>query len=271
MEKEFQVGFIGAGKMATALAQGLLKAQVLTTEEMIASDPDARAREAFTKAVGVRVVPDNAEVIQRAQIIILAVKPSLVVPVLESAKSKFSPDQLVISIAAGVKLAQIESVLGDRQRIIRVMPNTAVFVGAGVSAYSPNTAALLQDIALVEKYFSAVGMVIRVPEPLMDVVTGLSGSGPAYVCTFIEALADGAVAMGMAKDVALKLAAHTVLGSAKWVIESGAHPAVLRDTVTSPGGTTIAGIRALEEGAFRGTVINAVMAATQRAKELSGA
>lgn len=270
METGLRLGFIGAGKMGTALARGLVRANILGPEQIIAGDPDARAREAFAREVGGIATADNGEVVNRARVIVLAVKPQLVVSVLESVKGRFTSEHLVVSLAAGVPIARLEGVLGERQRIIRVMPNTPVFVGAGVTAFAPNAAALLQDVQLVEKLFSAVGMTVQVHESLMDVVTGLSGSGPAYVYMFIEALSDGAVAMGMPRDVALKMAAQTVLGSARMVLESGVHPGALKDAVASPGGTTIAGIHELEKGAFRADVMSAVIAATRRARELSG-
>ena len=206
--------------------------------------------------------------IQGGEIVILAVKPQMLAPVLAEARPVLTPQQLVVSIVAGVPLAQLMLSLGPTVRIIRVMPNTPSLVGACAAAFSPGGAATADDEQLVERMFRAVGVAYRVPEKLLDAVTGLSGSGPAYVAVVIEALSDGGVLMGLPRDVATTLAAQTVFGTAKMVLEAGLHPGVLKDMVASPGGTTIAGLHALEHGGLRAALMDAVEAATRRAEEL---
>jgi len=262
------VGFVGAGKMATALARGLCQAGFTTPERIVASDVSAAARESFTAHSGAQTVDSNAEVIALSEIIVLAVKPQHFRNVLTELKGKFSSQHLVVSIAAGVALETMVAILGREMRLVRVMPNTPCLVGASASAFCLGGAASPADGRLVLRLLEAVGVAFELPEHLIDSVTGLSGSGPAFVCLVIEALADGGVKMGLPRDVALKLAAQTVLGTARMVLETGEHPAALKDAVASPGGTTIAGLHALERGALRGSLIDAVEAATLRSREL---
>jgi pyrroline-5-carboxylate reductase len=199
---------------------------------------------------------------------VLAVKPDQVSSVLADIRAEFTEKQLLISIAAGVPLAKLEGGLGAGARLIRVMPNTPALVGASATAFALGESARAEDGALAQKLFSAVGVAFQVKEALLDAVTGLSGSGPAYVYLFIEGLSDGGVAAGLPRDVATKLAAQTVLGGAKMVLETGLHPGALKDMVTSPGGTTIEGLHELEKGKLRGTLISAVRAATEKSKKL---
>ena len=263
------IGFLGAGQMATALANGWIANDMLDLARSIAADPHHAAREKFATATGVKAVESNVEVIEACHVIILAVKPQTISGVLAGICSHLKPHHLLISIAAGVTLSHLTELLGASTRIVRVMPNTPALVGASATGYSPGSATKPDDVELVGRLFNSVGTAITVPEHLLDAVTGLSGSGPAYVFVFIEALADAGVRAGLSRDVALKLAAQTVFGSAKMVLQTGTHPAVLKDAVASPAGTTIAGLHALEQAGFRAAVMDAVNAATVRATELA--
>lgn len=268
MSAKLSIGFLGAGKMATALARGFNRAKLAGPGQITASDPVAAARAAFAKETESKAAASNAEVVQSATVIVLAVKPDQVASVLAEVRTHFTNDHLLISIAAGIPLAKLEGALLGEPRVIRVMPNTPALVGESASAYATGKFATSADAELVQKLFSAVGSAFHVKECLLDAVTGLSGSGPAYVYQFIEALSDGGVAAGLPRDVATKLAAQTVLGAAKMVLETGQHPGALKDMVTSPGGTTIEGLHELEKGKLRGTVISAVRAATEKSKKL---
>jgi pyrroline-5-carboxylate reductase len=262
-----RVGFLGAGKMATALARGWLTAGLVRASDLSASDPVAAARQSFTAETGCTAGSDNSPVVEASDLLVLAVKPqSMAGLLLEVRRLLNSP--LVVSIAAGISLKHLQDGLGPGCRLVRVMPNTPCLVGASASAYSASSTATADDVALVDRLMNAVGKAYRVPEGLLDAVTGLSGSGPAYVYVIIEALADGGVRAGLPRDVAQALAAQTVLGAAKMVLETGTHPAVLKDMVASPGGTTIAGLHALERGGLRSALIDAVDAAARRATEL---
>jgi pyrroline-5-carboxylate reductase len=262
------MGFLGAGKMATALARGWLDAGLTLSASVCASDPIPDARDAFAKQTGAFATPSNREVLTRSDLLILAVKPQNLSGLLVEIASALQPHHLVVSIAAGVTLAQLAAGLGAERRVIRVMPNTPCLVGASASAYAAGSTATPQDVALVNRLLNSVGKAIEVPEKLLDAVTGLSGSGPAYVAVMIEALSDGGVRMGLPRDVAQLLATQTVLGTAKMLLETGLQPAALKDMVASPGGTTIAGLHALEAGGLRAALMDAVAAATQRAQEL---
>jgi pyrroline-5-carboxylate reductase len=271
MASKSTIGFFGAGKMATALAKGFVKAGLVTPKQLIASDPSDAARAAFAREVGAKTTAVNAEVVKFAEVLILAVKPDQVTGALAEIRERFTDKNLLISIAAGVTLAKLEAGLGAGARVVRVMPNTPALVGASASAFALGQSALPADAELAQKLLSAVGVAFQVKESLLDAVTGLSGSGPAYVYLFIEGLSDGGVAAGLPRDMATKLAAQTVLGSAKMVLETGLHPAALKDMVTSPGGTTIEGLHELEKGKLRGTVISAVRVATEKSKKLGQA
>jgi len=268
MSDALTIGFLGAGKMATALAQGWIQAGLTTAQHVCASDPVAAAREQFTKTTGAAALTDNSQVVRQCQTIVLAVKPQSMADLLSEIKPSVSAKHLIISIAAGITIKQIAGVLGDDKRIIRVMPNTPCLVGASASAFAASSAATAADVQLTERLLSSVGRAMQVQEKLLDAVTGLSGSGPAFVAIMIEALADGGVRMGLPRDLAMMLAMQTVLGSAKLLLELGLHPGELKDMVASPAGTTIAGIQALERGGMRAALIDAVEAATLRAVEL---
>jgi pyrroline-5-carboxylate reductase len=268
MPSKLTIGFLGAGKMATALAKGFIRAKLVTPRQLIASDPLSAATAAFAKEVGSKTTASNAEVAQFADVLILAVKPDQVPGVLADIREHFTEKHLLISIAAGIPISKMEGGLGANARVIRVMPNTPALVGASASAYALGKSARPEDGALAQKLFSSIGVAFQLREYLLDAVTGLSGSGPAYVYLFIEGLSDGGVAAGLPRDIATKLAAQTVLGGAKMVLDTGLHPGALKDMVTSPGGTTIEGLHELEKGNFRATAISAVRAATEKSRKL---
>jgi len=268
MATSSSIGFLGAGKMATALAKGFVRAEIVFPKEIIAGDLSDAALKNFTKETGAKAAASNTEVLKFANIVILAVKPDQVAGVLTELRGGFTKQHLLISIAAGVTLAKLEAALPAGARVIRVMPNTPALVGESASAFALGKSATAADGELAKKLLSAVGVAFQVKESLLDAVTGLSGSGPAYVYLFIDALSDGGVASGLPRDIATKLAAQTVLGSAKMVLETGQHPGALKDQVTSPGGTTIEGLHELEKGKLRAAVMSAVRAATEKSKKL---
>jgi pyrroline-5-carboxylate reductase len=268
MASNLTIGFLGAGKMATALAKGFIQAKLLTAQQVIASDPVEAARAAFGREVGAKVTGFNPDVVGFSSVLVLSVKPDQVDSVLGEISRHLGDRHLVISIAAGIPLERLESHLNEQARVIRVMPNTPALVGCSASAFALGKSATGEDGQLAQQLFSAVGVAYQVKESLLDAVTGLSGSGPAYAYLMIEALSDGGVAAGLPRDVATRLAAQTLLGSAKMVLETGLHPGALKDMVTSPGGTTIEGIHELEKGMVRGALMNAVRAAADKAKKL---
>jgi len=268
MASTLKIGFLGAGKMASALAKGFVSAKIVSPRQIIASDVVEPARAAFAREVGGRATDSNAEVLRFANVLILAVKPDQVVGLLGEIKPLFTAEHLLISIAAGVTLAKLEAELPAKARVIRVMPNTPALVGAGASAYALGAAASGEDGALAQMLLGAVGVAVGVKESLLDAVTGLSGSGPAYAFLIIEALSDGGVAAGLPRPIATQLAAQTLLGAAKMVLETGKHPGELKDMVTSPGGTTIEGLHRLERGRIRAALISAVRAAAAKAQQL---
>ncbi len=262
------VGFLGAGQMATALAKGWAAAGLLDAAASRAADPYPAARDAFTRATGVPTADTNADVLAACDVVVLAVKPQVMAALLDELRPKVAARHLVVSIAAGVTLDALAAGLGGDARLVRVMPNTPCLVGASAAGYAAGPAATPADVALVGRLFGAVGKAFALPERLLDAVTGLSGSGPAFVYVMNEALADGGVRAGLPRDVAQALAAQTVFGAAKMVLETGTHPAALKDAVASPGGTTIAGLHALERAGVRAGLMDAVTAAALRAEEL---
>jgi pyrroline-5-carboxylate reductase len=262
-----KLGFLGSGKMASALARGVIASGAFAPSDLLLSDVVAAAAESLAKATGGSVARTNADLAASAETIVLCVKPNDAVNALRDLGPALK-GRLIISIVAGLATKALEEAAGGAARVIRVMPNTPALVGQGAAAYALGSAATEADAELVEKLFRSVGIIVRVREPLLDAVTGLSGSGPAYVFTVIEALADGGVLMGLSRDLALQLAAQTVAGAATMVRETNEHPATLRDQVTSPGGTTIAGLEALEKSGLRAALIAAVRAATERSREL---
>jgi len=264
------IGFLGAGKMATALARGVINAGVVSAGDVIASDPIGTAREAFAHATGARVTERNSEVVAASDVVVIAVKPNQVVGLLEELSADWNTGRhLVVSIAAGVTLARMEAAGPAGLRVIRVMPNTPALVGASASAFAVGSSATRADAQTVQQFLGSVGIALEVKEKLLDAVTGVSGSGPAYGFLMIEALADGGVAAGLPRDIAQRLAAQTLLGAAKMVLETGQHPGALKDAVCSPGGTTIEAIHALEKGGVRAALIGAVRVAADKAKAMA--
>src|SRR3990170_521403 len=261
-----KIGFVGAGNMAEALVKGLLASGVFTREQIILSDVIQERLHLMSSIYGVKTTPKNKDVVKSSDLIILAVKPNMVSRVLSEIKGLLTSKKVLISIAAGIPTSYIS----EKMKIVRVMPNTPALVLTGASVLYFNSQINQKEKDSIRSIFESVGTVDVVEhEDLLDAVTGLSGSGPAYVAMFIEALSDGGVKMGLTKNMALKLAAQTVYGTAKMVLEGGLHPAEFKDKVSSPGGTTIEGIHELEVGGLRGSVISAVQAATRRSKELS--
>ena len=263
-----RLGFIGAGQMARALARGIHATDRFASSQLVAHDPSAEALAAFAEDIaGARAVSDNRAVVAAADCVILAVKPQN----LEAAATELAAVPrdhcLFVSILAGVSLATLCERLGTK-RIVRVMPNTPCLLGCGASGYATGPGVSAGDRELVQELLTCVGTAVEFEERHLDAVTGLSGSGPAYVYTIIEALSDGGVRMGLPRAAATRLAAQTVLGAARMVLETGDHPSVLRDRVTSPGGTTIAGLQVLERNGIRSAIIDAVEAATDRSREL---
>lgn len=263
-----KVGFLGAGNMGEAMIRGLLKAGIVPAEDIFVTDVRLDRLQQLGKLYGIHTLSDNSLLVKRVDVVILAVKPQIIHPVLKEVGPAVNPKKLVISVAAGVPTAALRADLPRGVRLIRVMPNTPALVLEGMTAVAKADGLQRGDLETAEEIFGAVGKVVVLEEEALDAVTGLSGSGPAYVALMIEALTDGGVKMGLDRLTAMTLAAQTVLGSAKLLIETGAHPGQLKDMVTSPGGTAIAGIAALEEGGVRRTLISAVERATLRSREL---
>jgi pyrroline-5-carboxylate reductase len=263
-----RVGFIGAGNMGEALVKGLLAANRLSSDAIFATDVRLERLKLLGRQYGIQVLGSNPDLVGQADVVILAVKPQTMATVLEEIAPAVMPRHLLISIAAGVKTSRLRQHLPRAVRLIRVMPNTPALVLEGVTAVARAEGLEPGDMETAEQIFGAVGKVVVLDEDLMDAVTGLSGSGPAYVAMVVEALADGGVNMGLDRATAMTLATQTVLGAARLLLETGTHPGQLKDMVASPGGTTIAGVAALEEGGIRSTLIRAVEQATIRSREL---
>ncbi|GAX61439.1 pyrroline-5-carboxylate reductase [Candidatus Scalindua japonica] len=266
-----KIGFIGGGKMAEALVKGLLRTKLSPVDNIIVSDVDNKRCKTLEKEIGINTSLENKKVIANSDVIILAVKPNVVGVILEELKNDITEKHLVVSIAAGIPLDFMESSLNKGCRVTRVMPNTPCLVGEAAAGYALGKNATPNDGELVGQILNAVGKSFLLEEKYLDAVTGLSGSGPAFIYMVIEALTDGGVKMGLPRDVSTALAAQTVFGAAKMVLESGMHVGELKDSVTSPGGTTIEGLHALEKGGLRSTLINAVEVATKKSKRLGRA
>ena len=270
MLKDKKIAIIGGGKMGSIIAQGLIAQKISSNKDIIVTDIDAARLEFLRKSIKLKVSQDNEKAVKGADIIILAVKPQNMAATLKEISSAVDKTKIVISIAAGITTAFIESHLAKGARVLRVMPNTPALIGEGAAAVAKGSCAKKSDAKLAHIIFNAVGISVEVEESLIDAVTGLSGSGPAYCFLIIEALIDAGEKMGLPRDLAAKLTMQTMLGSARLCLSSDKQPAELREMVTSPGGTTIAGLKVLEEGKIRATIISAVEAATKRSKELAG-
>ncbi len=268
MLKNRQVGLVGTGNMGEALIKGLLHGHVCKPEQIFCSDTRPERLKVVRETYGVKGTSHNIEVVKHSEILILAVKPQIMKQVVSEVSKYLDLSKLIISIAAGVPLDAIESCVNKELKLIRVMPNICVSVREGVSAIAGGKHIHKEDLMIAKTIFDSVGKSLFVEETLLDAVTGLSGSGPAYIFLIIDALADAGVKVGLSRNDALILASQTVLGAAKMLIETGEHPGKLKDLVTSPGGTAIAGLHTLEEGGLRTTLMNAVEVATQRSKAL---
>jgi pyrroline-5-carboxylate reductase len=262
------LGFIGAGNMAEAMIRGIIENQVVRSDQILATDISVERKEHVSKTFDIGTTKDNHTLVDRCNVIFLAVKPQAVPSVLKDIGATMGPEKLLISIAAGVPIGTLSAGMPKGPRIVRTMPNTPVTVMEGAMGIASDSPAHAEDLETVETLFQPIGRTVRIEEKLLDAVTGLSGSGPAYVFIMLEALADGGVKMGLPRDVAETLAAQTLLGSAKLFLETRMNPGALKSMVTSPGGTTIAGIHELEKGGIRASIMNAVEAATKRSVEL---
>jgi pyrroline-5-carboxylate reductase len=263
------IGFIGGGNMAEALIRGLVEAGI-GPDKIGVSDPRQERLDELAKKYGLRTDLDNLSIARSAEVVVLATKPQVLPSVLDQLRGQ-AEDKLFVSVAAGIPTTLIQERLGEGTRVIRAMPNTPALVGAGATALALGKDANEEDARIGTSIFDAVGVTEILKENQLDAVTGLSGSGPAYVFVVLESMADAGVKLGLPRPVALKLAAQTVMGSAKLLLDTNGHPGQLKDMVTSPGGTTIAGLHALEQGGLRNTLMSAVEAATKRAKELGEA
>jgi pyrroline-5-carboxylate reductase len=268
MTLDKKIAFLGAGNMAGALVKGLLGAHACLPEQILVTDVREERLAQLKREHGVATSLDNAYAATWADVVVLATKPQIFDRLLTQIENAVRPETLVISIAAGVPVSAIEGRLPPSTRVVRTMPNTPALVEAGATAIAAGTHATPDDLAVTRAIFASVGVVVQLDESLLDAATGLSGSGPAYIFLIIEALSDAGVKVGLHRDSAQLLAAQTVLGSAKLLIDTGEHPGRLKDMVTSPGGTAIAGLHTLEAGGLRTTLMNAVEAATHRAQEL---
>ena len=264
-----KVAVLGAGKLGGIILQALLREGLLSKELTRATVRHSDRAFRLAEKLRIEVGTDNAKAVQGADIIFICVKPQTVQEVLEEIRPHISPGQLVISVAASVSTSQIESVLGVKTAVVRAMPNTPCALGAGMTGLCKGSYVSPDEIALACMLFDVVGRTVVVDEKHMDAVTGLSASGPAFIYIILESLAEAGVKVGLPRDVATLLAAQTTMGAAKVVLETGDHPALLKDAVTTPAGCTIDGIMELEEGKLRVTLIKAVVKATQRAKELA--
>lgn len=270
MNKIGQIGFLGGGKMAKAMAKGFISAGLTKPENLRASvhPADTISFESF-KGLGAEVITENIPIVEKSDIIFVSVKPNCVSKVLQDIKP-ISSGKLFISVAMGVTLSELEKNVSNKSRVIRIMPNTPVLIQQGCSVFVRGSNASDNDAQITQKLLESIGTCEEVDESLLDPITALSGSGPAYVFVMIEALADGGVQMGLPRDLAYRLAAQTVLGAGQLVKESGKHPGQLKDDVTSPAGSTAAGLCYLEKTAFRASVAGAVEAATLRCRDISG-
>jgi len=270
MEINKKIGFIGSGNMAQAIIKGLLSKNIIKPENIIASDPDEKKLQKLCEEKRIKTTKNNLEVIENAEIIILAIKPNVFKQVLQEIKGLIREDQILVSIAAGISIDFIKNhIKNEKIKIVRVMPNMPALVGEGMSAICCNQNLSEEELIYIKDIFDSIGKSEFIDEKYMDSVTAISGSSPAYVYLFIEALADGGVLLGLPRDIAYRLASQAVLGAAKMVLETNMHPGVLKDFVCSPGGTTIEAIKVFEKNGFRGIVMDAMVACYEKAKKLS--
>jgi pyrroline-5-carboxylate reductase len=270
LPKHLRIAVLGAGKMGGILLSAFLKSGLVAPDAVIATVAHRARAEALQSQLHIAVTTDNAAAVRDADIVLIGVKPYQMADLIQSIRPTLKPGALLVSIAASTKTSEIEAAAGTGTAVIRAMPNTPAKLGAGITAICRGRHVTDDQLALAQSIFSTVGRVVTVDEKHMDAVTGLSGSGPAFIYIILEALAEAGVNVGLPRDVATELAAQTAYGAAKMVLETGSHPALLKDEVTTPAGCTVAGILALEEGGLRVTLINAVQRATLRARELSG-
>ena len=268
MSEDQTIAFVGAGNMAGALIRGLIGTATVPADQIIAADPDEARLSLLESELGIRVTRDNGEAVREATVVVLAIKPQVFAQVLPSIATAMGSETLLVSIAAGISTRMIEGAVPPGSRVIRTMPNTPALVGAGATAIAAGSHASDADLEIAETLFRSVGISVRVPEAQIDAVTGLSGSGPAYVFAMIEALRDAGVREGLPEEIALRLASQTVFGAARLLLDEGEAPEVLRERVTSPGGTTRAGLDALAQAGFTDAIVGAVRAATRRSVEL---
>lgn len=264
-----KIAFLGAGNMAEAIIKGILKKELLYPYEISVSDIKKERRDHFSNKYKINVFHDNTKAIKDVDVIVLSVKPQVINQVIEDIKTAVSDNQAIISIAAGISTKYIESKFKKKTMIVRVMPNMSVLINQGISAISLGKYAREKEEKIVWEIFNAVGEVVKIEEKLMDAVTALSGSGPAYVFIFLEALTDAGVELGISREIAFKLVIETIKGAVLTVLKTGKHPVLLKEKVASPGGTTISALHALEEGGFRSSIISAVRTAAKKALELS--
>ncbi len=265
-----RIGFIGSGNMGEAMIAGIIKSKLMSGSDIIVSDLDEKKLKNMANLYKVETTVDSKEVAQKADIVVLSVKPNIYDIVLKSIKESLSKDKLIVSIAAGKSIESIQKILGSEVKIIRTMPNTPALVGEGMAGICSNENVTPDELSEIKAIFESFGKAEIVPEYLIDAVIGISGSAPAYVFMFIEAIADAGVLEGMPRDKAYKFAAQAVLGSAKMVLESGKHPGELKDMVCSPGGTTIEAVATLEAEGFRGAIIKAIGDCIKKSKKMSG-
>jgi len=272
--KNKKIGFIGGGNMAEAIIKGMLSSSTISGSNIFVSEPNKSRQKFLISEYKIKVMKDNLDLVKKTDVLIVAVKPQIIRQVLKDVTEHINEKKLVISVAAGVPISQIEKALSNGKKkklsIVRTMPNTPSVVQEGVTAITAGKGVGKSDLKISHEIFQSVGRTVEVPEDQIDAVTGLSGSGPAYIFMIIEALSDAGVKMGLSRNVANELTIQTVLGSALLVRETGTSPGELKNRVTSPGGTTIAGLHALEKGSLRATLMNAVEKATLRSKELAG-
>ena len=272
MSRKYKVGFIGCGNMGSAMLKGLIASEKVAVSELAAAEKFEASKEKI-RTLGVDVLDSNADLVKDSDVIFLVVKPYQQEEVYPDIRENLQPDQILVSVAAGVSLPTVEQAcisidVAGRIKVVRAMPNTPALVGEGMTALALNANMTKEDADLILSYFNSFGKAQIVPESMMDVVTGLSGSSPAFVYMMIEAMADAAVYEGMPRTQAYEFAAQTVRGAASMVLETGEHPGALKDAVCSPGGTTIEGVRALEDASFRSAVMDGVCAATEKSKEM---